>query len=452
MSGKANGIRDKSLDVVIICLVTLLTLSSFSSVFIKTVASVDGFSVDIEPNPVGEGKYFDVNVYYNDELVDATVLFYSGYSTPEVRTGSSVKFMAPLVDEDTDYVVKVVYTDYDKVITKYVTVKDFLTLTISSVSDSSILEGEQFTVTVLDQDDKELEGATVNIESAVGNTTDYYGIALLTAPELNAENEDKKTFSITASKWSYKYVGEGTSIEVRNRYLQIDFPLEIPEGTEFDVAVQDQDGNSIIAKVSFSGSFFPKEGNLVTFRAPDVGPNGATFHITATRENYDGVEGDIKVMNVYDPEPAYISGIVYGDEGDGGYVPIEGATVKTLGASTTTGPSGNYSLEVYPGKQGRIYVVTASMNGYKSETRTIYNLIHEGDVVTGINFRLEHKRNGDDDGGVVSLPDHLIRLEPKPINSNDDIKTLNILTTIQKQNNMIRVKLIQIMELINQGN
>ncbi len=161
-----------------------------------------------------------------------------------------------------------------------------------SVSPDTVDEGDDFTVTITEENSGEaVEGATVTINGIGSADTDENGEATFTAPSVTSD----RSFTIKASKEGYAPETDTVTIFVTNvPALVISADAKVQAGATFDVAVAKDTGDPVVgATVTLDGEEYKtKAGGVATLTAPD---KEGTYTITATFSDFVSAETTIKV-------------------------------------------------------------------------------------------------------------------------------------------------------------
>ena len=166
---------------------------------------LDPILITITPAIVNEGESFIVTTMSIDgEPLEADVTFNNLHYSTSQSTGN-VTIYAPQVTENTEFDVIASASGYDDCLE---------TMTVLNVEDpqmfvtapSTIPEGEQFSVSVIDSLGRHISGATVSliktIDADVGDqeVTDDLGVAVLTSPQVDADTD----YTIRVEKTGYQ--------------------------------------------------------------------------------------------------------------------------------------------------------------------------------------------------------------------------------------------------------
>ena len=166
---------------------------------------LDPILITITPAIVNEGESFIVTTMSIDgEPLEADVTFNNLHYSTSQSTGN-VTIYAPQVTENTEFDVIASASGYDDCLE---------TMTVLNVEDpqlfvtapSTVPEGEQFSVSVIDSLGRHISGATVSliktIDADVGDqeVTDDLGVAVLTSPQVDADTD----YTIRVEKTGYQ--------------------------------------------------------------------------------------------------------------------------------------------------------------------------------------------------------------------------------------------------------
>jgi len=208
------------------------------------------------------------------------------------------------------------------------------------LTSSFHLEGNLIKVHVIDQNGNNVKNALVEILGYdIEGSTGLFGNAWLITPYVNKDTR----VTIRAEK---RELSKEISIVIRNKQLYVSAPSSIDESETFNVFVRDQDGKKIIgAEVKFGDK--TKSTNLegkVVFTAPFV-KKDTTYKIIASAplRSYDDGEKQINIIN----KGVVVCGIVVGDGGANGWVPVHNAKISINNEIVaSTDKNGRYSFFV----------------------------------------------------------------------------------------------------------
>ncbi|MEM4257983.1 MAG: Ig-like domain-containing protein [Candidatus Thermoplasmatota archaeon] len=205
---------------IIIC---LLLLSSCT--FTSAAQNTRTFLINIYHHQNGikiTDGYLYENEYYDLEVLDAqtkTILYNVIVTTPWNTTITTqaipnVCIRAPNYEIYPQFIITISKENYQSLETTIFVLKGTLTIV---TTQESVKEYEQFQVTIHDQNNQKIQGATVTINSpnAAPATTNAQGKALLIAPE----TDTTKQFLITAFKEGYKPGSNQIQIEASSTAL-----------------------------------------------------------------------------------------------------------------------------------------------------------------------------------------------------------------------------------------
>ena len=169
------------------------------------------------------------------------------------------------------------------------------------VSTSQVLEGDTFTVTVLDQSGVALEGAKVSIVGYQTADTGSDGKATFTAPTVSSDT----TYTVKATKAGYAPDPDTLQIKIVNvPVIFISGPGKVVLGKEFTVKAGADDGNNNGIKVSITDA----NGNEVTSGTTVNGEvtlkidKKGEYTVSATKDGYvDAVTATFKVTEEESP-------------------------------------------------------------------------------------------------------------------------------------------------------
>jgi len=215
----------------------------------------------------------------------------------------------------------------------------------------------------------------------------------------NQESDWSEALTITVSP------GESIPIELQ---LDINAPLKVNEGGEFDVTISIDAYLIKNAEVNFNNQIkTTDEEGLVTFIAPNVDEH-ANYIIAANHNDYESISKTISVQNKKESvSQGHIYGVVYDDSEE----LIPGASVSVILSDTETynkitSDDGTYVLSIPVG----MYTITVSKEGY--EDYVILDFEIEKDIAKGLSIEL------------IKIVDY------EPAVSSDDTNNL-VETTIQ---------------------
>ena len=161
-----------------------------------------------------------------------------------------------------------------------------------SVSPDTVDEGDDFTVTVTEENSGDaIEGATVTINGIGTATTDTDGEATFTAPTITSD----RSYTVKASKAGYAPETDTVTVFVTNiPELVISSDSEVQAGATFEVAVAKDTGDPVVgATVTFNGETYKtKAGGVVTVTAPD---KEGDYTITASFKDFVSAQATITV-------------------------------------------------------------------------------------------------------------------------------------------------------------
>ena len=431
------NIKKKKLSILIIGIVGILIISGLSTAIIKTEdknsVSIDNISAkgangvpavgnadelvlyviiqnekvpvstdDGAPSPeIDEAKEFEVEVSNQDGApVEADIKFCKGADGCDVCEGSSTAyFTAPFISSSESYrrcELHATACDYAS-FTGYIYVTDRpLSLEITEPPSAlSVVEGKNFTVSVIDQDGEAPPGgAIVRLYNNILSFEEtIYGTGEIEAPEV----EKDEAFSLKVWKDEGEYEeGEGPSITVLDNYLNIavyhadDYQedpdnaesiTEINERERFTVVITDRDGDLPDISIYFGGALQKWRKNPATWTTPYVDED-TTYDIET--HNDVGMSTTLTVLNAV----CTVSGTVVNESSGEA---VMGAMVRytsLLGGSDSTETNDNGEFLFSDVKLGLSYdweyTFEASASGYIP--KTITQKIKE-DIE--INFELE---------------------------------------------------------------
>jgi hypothetical protein len=386
----------------------------------------------LEHSLVDEGSEFTVDIQNGiGDPVVAWVTFDDGDLTPQIKHGATVTFTAPRFDPDPgepdireyDITATALYYDSD---TATISVEhkwpDSIKLEITFlkqvgnawVETSSIMEKtDDLKVRVEDAQDNLIDALVIfydGIDTITQNAEN--GEALFTSDELPTVSEGGDSYTVSASKLGYLP-------DFENIIIEDDGEGDQPNICDLQIHVYSEENNND----PIEGAFVRKLGGTPQAYTDDQGycalslSNGAKI-ILVDADGYiptvQTVQIDCDTCPIPEIEfyltptpsfPALISGRVLREPETGpfDYLPIAGATVETTGASDTSGIFGWFFLTVWPDEEGSSYTVTASKDGFTTESYFIDDLQPLQTKI--IQLVLDEDNNDPDDSDGDGIPD-----------------------------------------------
>jgi hypothetical protein len=328
-----------------------------------------------------EGVDFDVRVQdSNSEFVQGASITFNAQTLTSSATGT-VTFTAPAVSTPTTYDITATATDLDDASAVTVTVNPILLLVLL-LPDSTIKEGDVFTVNVEDEN-----GDPVNTASVTFNgqtlTPQSGNIATFTAPTIATSSE---VYSITATNAGY-INAVPVDVTVSDITLELSAPSTVIKSDPFTVTLID--GNTLEPlegkNVTFNGTTLATDVlGEIEFVAPDVAQD-TTFSISANITGLGTVAQDIIVdadflaLTIQTPGAAVPENVPFTITiVDELAAPVEGVSVFFHSGSLVSDVNGEVSFtpDEVSGDEQR--TITASKVGYDTApdvTITVQNIV-----------------------------------------------------------------------------
>ena len=342
----------------ILCM-TLVIFTIFGGLSTITAVAGEPPLVITYPSSVNE-----LSTFWVDANIQADITF-NGVT----KTGTHVSFQAPPISggDKTLYIDARSHSDpSNSDMNNPIIIKDYLKMYISSVSPTIVEEGGSFKVTVKDQSNIGLVGATVSLVGFNSGTTGMGGVVTFTAPSINIDT----TIEITASKDGYDFTGGSKFITVKNLALSFSgVPSQINENQLLTGRVLDQNGAPVkSASINFGGNTANTDSNgYFSVLAPLV-ENNEIITLTANKKkngiDYIPATKDIQVLDIFE-NIAQIRCIVKDVSGN----PLDALVQFILGddQQAQTGEDGIHDFEVEPEQSGTWYILKITCEGYSSQ-------------------------------------------------------------------------------------